>query len=87
MSSTTPVFPQEPQWPDAGTSHIPFWAYTRDDLHKRELERLFYTKHWCYIGLEAEIPNPGDFRRSVVGERSVIMVRDLDGSINVVENV
>ena len=30
---------------------------------------------------------PGDFKRTVVGERSVIMVRDHDGAIHVVENV
>ena len=30
---------------------------------------------------------PGDFKRTVIGERSVIMVRDADGAINVVENV
>lgn len=87
MSANQPLFPLNPQWTTAGSSQVPFWAYTRDDLHKRELERLFYAKHWCYVGLEAEIPNPGDFRRSVVGERSVIMVRDNEGSINVVENV
>lgn len=87
MSASESIFPPNPQWTEAGTSQVPFWAYTRDDLHQRELERLFYSKHWCYIGLEAEIPNPGDFRRSVVGERSVIMVRDMDGNINVVENV
>jgi salicylate 5-hydroxylase large subunit len=62
-------------------------AYTGADQHRKELERFFYRKHWCYVGLEAEIPNPGDFKRTVVGERSVIMVRDADGGINVVENV
>ena len=81
------VFPQDPQWAGEGTSRIPFWTYTREDLYKKELDRFFYNNHWCYVGLEAEIPNPGDFRRTVVGERSVIMVRDPDGSINVVENV
>lgn len=86
MTASSSVLPSDLQWPIEGTSQVPFWAYTRADLHQRELERLFYAKHWCYVGLEAEIPNPGDFRRSVVGERSVIMVRDLDGSINVVEN-
>nr|AYE88694.1 2-nitrotoluene dioxygenase ISP beta-like polypeptide [Diaphorobacter sp.] len=82
-----PVFPQDPKWPGEGSSRVPFWAYTREDLYKRELERLFYANHWCYVGLEAEIPNPGDFKRTVIGERSVIMVRDPDGGINVVENV
>jgi salicylate 5-hydroxylase large subunit len=52
-----------------------------------ELERFFYRQHWCYVGLEAEIPEPGDFKRTVVGERSVIMVRDADGRVGVVENV
>jgi salicylate 5-hydroxylase large subunit len=37
-----------------------------------ELERFFYRNdHWSYVGLEAEIPKPGDFKRTVVGERSV----------------
>ena len=78
---------ERPTWPGAGTSRVPFWAYTRDDLYQRELERFFYAGHWCYVGLEAEIPKAGDFRRTVVGERSVIMVRDPDGGVNVVENV
>ena len=68
-------------------SRIPFASYTSEDLHRRELERFFYKKHWCYVGLEAEIPNPGDFKRTAVGERSVILVRDQGGAINVVENV
>ncbi len=74
-------------WESAGTSRIPFASYTSDELHRVELERFFYKNHWCYVGLEAEIANPGDFKRTAVGERSVILVRDQDGAINVVENV
>jgi salicylate 5-hydroxylase large subunit len=87
MKEETTVFPKDPTWPAEGNSRVPFWVYTREDLHKKELDRLFYAGHWCYVGLEAEIPNSGDFRRTVIGERSVIMVRDPDGSVNVVENV
>jgi salicylate 5-hydroxylase large subunit len=87
MKEETTVFPKDPTWPAEGNSRVPFWVYTREDLHKKELDRLFYSGHWCYVGLEAEIPNSGDFRRTVIGERSVIMVRDPDGSVNVVENV
>lgn len=82
-----PSYPTERVWREEGTSRIPFWAYTSDDLHQQELERLFYRNHWCYVGLEAEIPEPGDFKRTAIGERSVIMVRDTDGGINVIENV
>ena len=78
-----PVLP----WPGAGTHRVPFGVYTSDWVHQRELQRLFYQNHWCYVGLEVEVPEPGDFKRSVVGERSVIMVRAPDGQINVVENV
>ena len=87
MRETNTVFPEIPAWPGEGTSRVPFWAYTREDLYKKELDRLFYNGHWCYVGLEAEIPHAGDFKRSVIGERSVIMVRDPDGHVNVVENV
>ena len=80
-------FPDKIHWESEGTSRIPFMAYTDPVLHKKELERFFYTKHWNYVGLDAEIPNTGDYKRTVVGERSVIMVRDADGSISVVENV
>src|SRR6185295_19633846 len=87
MSDTSSVCPSEVRWERVETSRIPFAAYTSDEVHKRELERFFYKGHWCYVGLEAEIPNPGDFKRTVVGERSVILVRALDGTIHVVENV
>ena len=87
MGDTQTIFPIKPVWEGDGSSRIPFWAYTDEALYKRELERFFYQKHWCYVGLEAEIPNPGDFKRTVVGERSVIMTRAQDGEIHVVENV
>ncbi len=85
--ATTSVFNDEHVWEGEGSSRIPFWAYTDEALYKKELDRLFYQGHWSYVGLEAEVPNHGDFKRTVVGERSVVMNRDLDGVINVVENV
>nr|MCU0926670.1 Rieske 2Fe-2S domain-containing protein [Hydrogenophaga sp.] len=79
--------PDALHWEAGGTSRIPFAVYTDEQRHQRELERLFYKGHWCYVGLEAEIPNVGDFKRTVVGERSVIMTRAADGAVHVVENV
>ncbi len=74
-------------WESKGTSRIPFEVYTKSETHQKELERLFYKSHWNYVGLEAEIPNQGDFKRTVVGERSVIMTRGKEDQIHVVENV
>ena len=87
MSDPSELFPTRMAWEGDGTHRIPFLAYTSAELYARELERFFYKGHWCYVGLEAEVANAGDFKRTVVGERSVIMVRDPDGGINVVENV
>ncbi len=83
----SPLTFSKPLWQDSGSSRIPFRAYTDEDIYRRELERLFYTNHWCYVGLEAEIPNPGDFKRTAIGERSVIVTRTPDQGIAVVENV
>ena len=85
---------EQSRWNKPGSSRIPFWVYTDDQLHKRELETIFYGKHWCYVGLEVEIPNTGDYKLSYVGERQVIMVRDrvapkdrgTDTGVRVVEN-
>jgi salicylate 5-hydroxylase large subunit len=82
------------RWNEPGSSRIPFWVYTDEQLHQRELDKIFYGKHWCYVGLEAEIPNTGDYKLSWVGERQVIMVRDrvapkdrgTDTGVRVVEN-
>lgn len=74
-------------WKADDLHRIPFDVYTDPALYKRELARLFYSGHWCYLGLDAEIPNIGDFKRTVIGERSVIMVRATDGGIRAFENV
>ena len=87
MKTGPEVFNQEHVWHGEGTSRLPFWIYTDEAVHQKELDRFFYKGHWCYVGLEAEVPNAGDFKRTVIGERSVILTRDLEGNINVVENV
>ncbi|GLQ49195.1 aromatic ring-hydroxylating dioxygenase subunit alpha [Dyella flava] len=83
---TSTVFPETIEWENEGTSRIPLMAYTDEAIYRKELERFFYGKHWCYVALEAEIPNPGDFVRTSIGERSVIVVRGKDGKVNVIEN-
>ena len=76
-----------PEWEMDGTSRIPFEVYTDEAIYRQELERFFYKAHWCYIGLEAEVPKVGDFKRTVIGERSVIMSRSGPDEISVVENI
>ncbi len=73
-------------WPAAGPSRVPYAVYADPSLHREELNRLFYRGHWSYVGLAAEVPTPGDFKLSWLGERSVILARARDGEISVVEN-
>ncbi|HZY20722.1 MAG TPA: aromatic ring-hydroxylating dioxygenase subunit alpha [Ramlibacter sp.] len=82
------------RWAQPDSSRVPFWAYTDPQLYRRELERIFHGPHWCYVGLEAEVPEVGDFKLSWVGERQVILARDrvapkdrgTDPGLRVVEN-
>ncbi|WP_372801683.1 FAD-dependent oxidoreductase [Paracoccus seriniphilus] len=73
-------------WPAAGLERVPDWAYTSQEIYDREVERIFHGPTWNYVGLDAEVPNAGDFVRSYVGPTPVVMVRDEEGEINVFEN-
>lgn len=69
-------------WPAQGDSRVPFWVYTDETIYRREIERIFEGPTWSYLALECEIPNPGDYKRSWIGERSVLVVRGANGVIN-----
>ena len=74
-------------WPDGDRdTRIPYWVYSDPEVFRREIDVIFRGKTWSYVGLDAEVPNPGDFKRSWIGTRPVILTRDKDGQINVVEN-
>jgi len=73
-------------WPEAGLDAIPDWVYTSRDVYDREMERIFHGDTWNFVALEAEIPNPGDYKRSFVGDTPVIVSRADDGSLHVFEN-
>jgi salicylate 5-hydroxylase large subunit len=74
------------RWPDGGAAVVPNWVYTDPDIYAREQERIFSGPSWLYACLEAEIPNPGDFKRSRLGAREVVAVRNWDGAVNVLVN-
>ena len=77
MNATIPIHlappenPTHPAWGDAPTSRVPGWVYTDAQIYQREMAQLFYQGHWCYVGLECEIPKAGDYKRTQIGERSV----------------
>ncbi len=74
------------RWPEQGLQAIPDWVYTSPEILERELELIFRGRSWNYVGLEAEIPKPGDFKRSYIGDVTVVVSRAEDGGIHVFEN-
>ena len=73
-------------WPSDDASRVPLWVYSNKANYQRELDRIFYGPHWHYLGVDVEVPDAGDYKRTTIGERSVLMVRDRDGSINALLN-
>jgi anthranilate 1,2-dioxygenase large subunit len=74
------------QWPEGGLSRVPYWIYTDPAVYQAEQERIFCGRSWCYVALEAEIPNPGDFIRTYVGDKPVVVVRDREGGVSALLN-
>jgi phenylpropionate dioxygenase-like ring-hydroxylating dioxygenase large terminal subunit len=73
-------------WPADALNTIPDWVYTSGALYDSEMDKIFRGDTWNFVALEAEIPNPGDYRRSYVGATPVVVSRTEDGSIAVFEN-
>lgn len=73
-------------WPEAGTSRIPYDVYKSDEIYTAERARVFLGASWNFLCLEAEIPNPGDYRATFVGDVPVVVARDMDGSLGAFEN-
>ena len=48
-------------WPEGGYGRVPFDVFCAQGIFDREDELLFRGNHWSYLGLAAEVPEPGDF--------------------------
>jgi anthranilate 1,2-dioxygenase large subunit len=73
-------------WPSNGLSEVPFRVYTDPEQYRLEQERIFKGPCWSYLCLAAEIPNPGDWVATTVGETAVVVTRDSDGGIKAFVN-
>ncbi len=65
----------EVNWERNDYSRIPFRLYHDEEVYALEMERIFRGPCWNYLCLEAEIPNPGDYRTTWVGDTPVVVSR------------
>ena len=73
-------------WPTTDMTRVPYRIYRDPAIYATEMERVFYGPTWNYVGLECEVPQPGDFRRIHIGEREVLLLRNGTGALIVIEN-
>jgi phenylpropionate dioxygenase-like ring-hydroxylating dioxygenase large terminal subunit len=59
--------------------------YHDRDIYEAELEHIF-ARAWNFMCHDSQIPNPGDFFMTFIGEDRVICVRDNDGNPQVLIN-
>src|SRR5260370_7127256 len=73
-------------WPRNDYSRVPSRLHHDEQIYELEMERIFRGPAWSYLCLEAEIPNPGDFRTTWVGDTPVIVSRNKDRVIHAFVN-
>jgi len=70
-------------FPRSDGSRIPYKVYSSQAIYDLEQERIFRGPVWSFLGLEAEIPNAGDFKSTFVGDTPVVVTRNSDLSLSV----
>ena len=74
-------------WPhsDSGCA-VPYRLFTEQVWFAREQQRIFRGPLWSFVGLAVEVPQAGDFKTTYIGAIPVILLRDREGQLQVIEN-
>ena len=59
--------------------------FVSNAIYEEELEKIF-ARSWLFVGHETQVPKPGDYFVSGMGEESVILCRDRSGRLHVFLN-
>src|ERR1700722_8731375 len=67
------------------TNRVHGSVFTDASIFQTELEKIWY-RTWVYVGHESEIPNANDFIAKSLGPQPVIMTRDRNGIVHLLQN-
>ena len=73
-------------WPEEGLTRVPYRVYLDQEVYAREQQAVFRGATWTFLGLEAELPEPGDYKTTFVGDMPVVVCRDESGVTRAFEN-
>ncbi len=59
--------------------------FVSQEIFELEMEYLF-SNAWVYVGHDSQVPNPGDYFTTTVGDQPVVMVRHTDNTVRVLHN-
>ena len=75
------------EWPAQQPGcRVPYAVFTDRDWYAREQTTIFRGETWSFVALAAEIPRAGDFKSTFIGDTPVIVTRDTEGGIHVLQN-
>ncbi|MEM7543622.1 MAG: SRPBCC family protein [Pseudomonadota bacterium] len=63
-------------------SQVPYRYFYDQEVYDTEQSRLFRGPTWNFIGLEAEVRKPGDFKATFVGDTPVVLTKDKEGLLH-----
>ena len=73
------------QWP-LKFNEIPKEVFQREDIYRRELERIFRGPEWHLVAHRAEVAEPGGYKSTFIGETPILIVHGEDGKVRVFSN-